>query len=1442
MANNAPSFKANISGGVEHLAETDIETIRDLLRGYGESRSILKELIQNAEDAGATRLDLIYLRPDKAAKHSLMRGPALLAVNDGAFTEEHRLAIRQINLGTKGTDDRAIGRFGKGLKSVFAWCEAFFIISRTDMALGWPVPFIADLFNPWHGWRHTNWEEEFDKHSPTITDRAEGCVSASYPGNSPWLAFLFPLRSTSHDRDAEGEAEWIDNRFPGDDAQFMGKLAAEMRKLAPSLVNLRHIKRITIGGENSVSTADLVWCLPDASQRIPAPDGPEQVTAVNGEAVVRDHSSKEKRYCYTGFAGLLPANLVAHLEQAQDWPKVVKRTQGRSMAACKAKGKPHFATLITSDSIDAHDVRGSLNVRWCVFFPVGQQPPGTSCVRLTRISRHITVNLHGFFFLDSERLRIDGLENGFNQNGSTSSKSCVEWNQIVAAQGALRCLPRAIADFAGRERMSFDQCRELADAIRQTSVWSSFQKDVCRSETWRPCWRAGTEIWERVAADVPVLLIPEPPEPHEVLGSIPGLTAISQERTLVVRGTAGLAGLHNDASTQWPEELVLRLFQDVQPTAIRDETTANWINVFLSNLCEHVPLSKAIYDLVCDLPLLPVADARTNAAKRISAREWLSLSERRSLFAHGQESAQWIRLLCDALPEWSGQVTSIRGTPRWFASQDIPSCSSYSAAAAVLKQGCLGEFPARVALVRALAQSPMMSADLRLAMRFLMHSSVPNARAEDSLFVASTQRSEKIWSRVIDQLLQADGGTDSWRLLASEWSSELSPALQQQLEVSTIDAAGAWKELMKGQVDLDVLRYPHAQWSPADISALLLGLFEAGQVKRGATLGLLRNLRLHTLRGQAGERVSIANGQDGGLGELFVLERRGFEDDLPDNLRPLWQKFLSETKIVERLPEDDLASRVQRYLFEQTSADEAIYCADLDWNYIVRRSLIAKAPTERAPLILEALSHGDQAVTGIGQVLKKTAWLPLPPDDGIAPNNLLLIDGLEDDLHRLLDPTIDGLAGIRALPEWVSAHKGFTTLRKYCPDVEEALKLLGLWLSDKPKWRLGLSRGLQIAELAPILSELVEFEDLPAAAFVSKLRHVRLRARDRDDGIDPLLKEFILPAVLKRFDYSEGGRATIETILQRLTGRETRAAFNAYLAQACTDGQLEAMLPRLRLVNQRGEWVSARQLIWPSENLDPSAQLSLEQAAILAPLHSDPDGGARQTSMNQPDAIRRAAYALLEQPDFAKEVSKLKTYLQPFRNGNIGENLPAALVAVLGGHPQTLSLLRDLLQELKQQPEDFLAFLLGERSQDLAERMAPVRFLIETVTGGSSEARTITGETITVALTPDIGTLIVGDSSDLWWRREYHSRPDTGCHLLRLRWIENPDELADPVAVFASTIETILLKVYCNGVQNLCPAGIRDVLSDVADSGQSDCAAAKHTSSTWRRPGSRNSA
>src|SRR5205807_4623509 len=131
----------------------------------------------------------------------------------------------------------------------------------------------------------------------------------------------------------------------------------------------------------------------------------------------------------------------------------------------------------------------------------------------------------------------------------------------------------------------------------------------------------------------------------------------------------------------------------------------------------------------------------------------------------------------------------------------------------------------------------------------------------------------------------------------------------------------------------------------------------------------------------------------------------------------------------------------------------------------------------------------------------------------------------------------------------------------YLPRIDEALEMLGLWLAEKPEWYLGFTRPRNLNQLAPILSQLNEFENVPAAALLLQSRSVRIRGHD--DGIDSLVNEHLLLAVLKPFDYSDGGVEKIETMLHRLRGQQPRSAFDAYLAQSCYDGKLPAFLSRL---------------------------------------------------------------------------------------------------------------------------------------------------------------------------------------------------------------------------------------------------------------------------------------
>ena len=69
--------------------------IADNLRDrYSSGFSVLKELIQNADDPGASLVSFGVSQGLVGAANPLLRGPALCAVNDGAFRAKDARGIR----------------------------------------------------------------------------------------------------------------------------------------------------------------------------------------------------------------------------------------------------------------------------------------------------------------------------------------------------------------------------------------------------------------------------------------------------------------------------------------------------------------------------------------------------------------------------------------------------------------------------------------------------------------------------------------------------------------------------------------------------------------------------------------------------------------------------------------------------------------------------------------------------------------------------------------------------------------------------------------------------------------------------------------------------------------------------------------------------------------------------------------------------------------------------------------------------------------------------------------------------------------------------------------------------------------------------------------------------------------------------------------------------
>ena len=173
--------------GLRHSYRADINLIRNNLRDhYQNGFPVLKELIQNADDASATRMDIGISSGIANSTHPLLRGPALFVANNGPFTESNEHAIRTFGLSDKPNQESAIGKFGLGLKSVFHLCEAFFYLSPNE---GLP----GDILNPWSGEddsAHPEWDLDFDE-----TDRASIVKSLKdvlVPND--WFCLWIPLR------------------------------------------------------------------------------------------------------------------------------------------------------------------------------------------------------------------------------------------------------------------------------------------------------------------------------------------------------------------------------------------------------------------------------------------------------------------------------------------------------------------------------------------------------------------------------------------------------------------------------------------------------------------------------------------------------------------------------------------------------------------------------------------------------------------------------------------------------------------------------------------------------------------------------------------------------------------------------------------------------------------------------------------------------------------------------------------------------------------------------------------------------------------------------------------------------------------------------------------------------------------------------------------------
>ena len=115
------------------------QRIKNILHDYPLDVTFLKELLQNADDAKATKMCVILDKRTHGKDRILskswaeLQGPALLVWNDKDFSDKDLEGIQKLGLGSKQGDTESIGQFGIGFNVVYHVTDCPSFITRGNI-------------------------------------------------------------------------------------------------------------------------------------------------------------------------------------------------------------------------------------------------------------------------------------------------------------------------------------------------------------------------------------------------------------------------------------------------------------------------------------------------------------------------------------------------------------------------------------------------------------------------------------------------------------------------------------------------------------------------------------------------------------------------------------------------------------------------------------------------------------------------------------------------------------------------------------------------------------------------------------------------------------------------------------------------------------------------------------------------------------------------------------------------------------------------------------------------------------------------------------------------------------------------------------------------------------------------------------------------------------
>lgn len=532
---------------------------------YRSGFPVLKELIQNAEDAEATVIRFVSHPGWAAATNPLLRVPGFVVANDGRFEAKDARGILSFADTAKGDEAAAIGRFGFGQKAVFHLCDAFVAHS-----LGHAVRF-SEVVNPCldviENTKAGSWDT-IDAGDVVLLETATGGITRGFV---LWL----PLRC-----EAVLPAPKLffrDYRPTG--AELLDDLMRHEVDLRLILAGMRHLDRIEAFDG---ATLRLALRRGTDSQRLLGPPAEDREPLLQGSraiaGVIDGDTARATRYAgreaYGGSARL------KGLTQADNWPQVpVFTAEGEVLQPEKAA--EHGAIVV----VESHDpaARG-VSLDWGVFLPVAD------AANLPADLPALRIMLHGYFFVDSGRQYIEGFASDPAVAGTGTTRTIYQaWNETLRDDLVLPLLPGVLHDALQQQMLTSVQLAEVTRALRLSPFGRQHRAAIAARDVLarrvKPAARGagGVANWELLPSEAGLRPLPAPSERGDVAIAelLPelcgwaerrGVELIAGPEATLTQAEAGwepaeiadlLAGLAPDVFLQGGRTAVLATFVDI---------------------------------------------------------------------------------------------------------------------------------------------------------------------------------------------------------------------------------------------------------------------------------------------------------------------------------------------------------------------------------------------------------------------------------------------------------------------------------------------------------------------------------------------------------------------------------------------------------------------------------------------------------------------------------------------------------------------------------------------------------------------------------------------------------------------------------------------------------------------------------------------------------------